>query len=93
MKNHEKKIEPLKLIDRIIPKADKNYFSRKVLNDEFPPSFTKDNSLIADRLSRQTVSISDNIKISFSLELSDDKSLYVDRESDNKYVIIKIPKV
>jgi len=92
MKNHEKKIEPLKLIDRIIPKSDKNYFDRRILNDEFPSSFNKDISLITERLSRQTVSISDSIKISFSQELCGGKSLHIDRESDNKFVIIKIPK-
>lgn len=92
MKNQEKKLEPLKLIDRIVPVQEKDVFYRRVMNDEFPPSFIKNISLISDRLSKCTMSISDKIKISYPQELCGNESLCIDRESDAKYVIVKIPK-
>lgn len=92
MHNQNVTINPREIIDRAIGYEDRDFFYRRVINDEMPPSFRKNISLIDTRLLNRSVSISDDIKICAPQGLFQNDSFIIDRESDENYVILKIQK-
>lgn len=92
MNNKEKMIRSVEVIDRVIRSKDRDYFYRRVMNTEIPPTFRKDTSLLVETLSKTTVSISEDIKLSVSHGLLGADSLYIDKDSDKDFLIVKIPR-
>lgn len=92
MNNQNTTLNPRDVIDRAICIDDRDYFYRRVLSDEMPPSFRKNISLIDSRMMNRSMLISDDIKICAPQGLFQDNSFVIDRETDNDYVIVKIRK-
>lgn len=92
MHNQNTTLNPRDVIDRAICLDDRDYFYRRVLSEEMPPSFRKNISLIDSRMINRSMSISDDIKIFAPQGMFQDDSFVIDRETDNDYVIVKIRK-
>lgn len=92
MHNQNVSIIPREIIDRAVVYEDRDFFYRRVINEDMPTSFRKNISLIDARLLNRSVSISDDIKISAPQSLFENDSFIIDRESDENYVILKIQK-
>ena len=92
MHNQNNTLNPRQIIDRAIVIVDRDFFYRRVINEDMPPSFRKNISLIDSRMMNRTMAISDDIKIFAPQNLFQNDSFVIDRESDNEYVIVKIRK-
>ena len=92
MLNQTTTLRPIDVIDRAIALSDRDYFYRRVLNEEIPTSFRKNISLIDSRMMNRSMSISDDIKLSAPQGLFQNNSLVIDRDTDDEYVIVKIRK-
>ena len=91
MQNQDRFVQPRTVIDRIVPVEDRDYFYSRSIPEEMPTRFSKNLSLIDNRLARRAYDITQSVKLFAPQDLFSE-SIVVDRDSDNEYVIVKIAK-